>query len=126
MMLSIKDFNRPVEVRGPEAWRFENFMDGNMLPQVVAFEVFRKLQLWRYMRIHHTHGSRGLTGRHIQMNCRFPEEGWGARTSIEEMLREPEIRDVITITPPHGSRLKTCRIQVDTRNYRYRVAREWE
>lgn len=69
-MLSIKDFNRPVEVQGPEVWRFE---DEDMFPQVVAFEVFRKLQLWRYVQIRDVKNGHGVwsnrfTSWHRDMN----------------------------------------------------------
>lgn len=118
-MLSIKDFNRPIEVQGTEVWRFE---DDDMVPQVVAFEVFRKLQLWRYVQI--LDAKMGLRGRrlaswHRAMGDTFPYEGWIALTSIEEILSEPEILDDMAVPTPRRCRGARYRIRVDTTNYRY-------
>ena len=127
-MLSIKNFNRPIEVRGSEVWRFE---DEDMFPQVVAFEVFRKLQLWRYVQIRDAKKGRGFWANQItswrrDMNDKFPaqianipHEGWVAYISIEEIIREYEIQYDMEPSTPRRCRGARYRIRVDTTNYRY-------
>jgi len=53
------------------------------------------------------------------MNDKFPDEGWVAYMSIEEILREYKIQHDTEPSTPCGRRGARYRIRVDTTNYRY-------